>query len=182
MREANGLLIAGALLLGGAARGDIGGASSEELVAVMARGGPECPGKGAICARAGAASTVQVPSEAGKKAPAFKRTGPIAAHGASAAGRPAEGWSIELGAQLLRPALAGNAVFAFYDLADPHSVEHHEVTAMAQSMVPAGKALAVRAHLSGEDGFRAGHTYRVRVAQILGGHEVLLAAGDFALE
>ena len=43
------------------------------------------------------------------------------------------------------------------------------------------KTLAARLTLQPSEGFHAGHTYRLRVVQLVGGKEVLLAEGDVTL-
>jgi hypothetical protein len=150
--------------------------------------GRACMVRGAVCLSVGGPGTVAAKSPEvaaaptdGKKLavatlPGFARTlavnGSPTQHGA---------WTIELDANLTKPALAGNAIFLFYDLEDPSSVENHEVTAMHQVKVEAGRMVAMRARLSPEDGFAAGHIYRMQVVQIIGGAEVVLAQGDFAL-
>jgi hypothetical protein len=189
MRKMQWVVCAGALVAA-SARGD-GidpiGQSADGMVTVMPRSERGCPHKGTVCVAAGGASTVEVAAgepEASRRAPprSFKRAASVAAHGARGGQAAPDTWALAIDAQLDRPAVAGNAVFAFYDLADPHSVEHREVTAVAQANVPAGRALSVRARLSPDDGFHAGHTYRVQVVQILGGRELVLAKGDFTLE
>jgi hypothetical protein len=36
-------------------------------------------------------------------------------------------------------------------------------------------------NLSPEEGFRAGHTYRIRIVQLIGGREIVLGEGDVSL-
>jgi hypothetical protein len=189
MRNIRWMVCAGALVAG-AARGDvvdpIASQSADGMVTVLQRSARDCPGKGKVCVASGGASTVEVAAgePVPRKAPlrSFKRAAPVAAHGPRTTQAAVDAWALAIDAQLDRPAVAGNAVFAFYDLADPHSVENREVTAVTQANVPAGRALSLRARLSPDDGFHAGHTYRVQVVQILGGRELVLARGDFALE
>jgi hypothetical protein len=131
-----------------------------------------------MCFKAGAATTVQ--AEGKGSVPRFSRAALVAA-GGKATGSTSLAWNIELSAQLKRAALGGNTLFVFFDMADPNSIKHNESTALFQAPVKGGKSLAVRLNLTGEDGFRAGHTYRVRIAQLIGGHEVVLSEGDFSL-
>jgi len=127
-----------------------------------------------------------VPGAAGAKptaqAPRFSRAASIAAAGKGAPkAQTSLGWSLDVAAQLKKAAISGNTLFVFFDLADPNSVKNNENTALFQAPVKAGKALALHMSLSGEDGFRAGHTYRMRIAQLLNGREVVLAEADFTL-
>ena len=72
------------------------------------------------------------------------------------------------------PAWTGNALFLFFDLEDPESIENRQFTALYQAPVKAGAKVAARVSLSPEDGFRAGHTYRIRVVQLINGKEIVL--------
>ena len=141
-----------------------------------------CVAKAGMCFKPGAATTVLVESApvppAKVSAPRFSRAARPSADGKA---HTSLAWSIEAAAQLKKSALSGNTLFIFYDLADPNSVKNQENTALFQAPVKAGKAVAVRLSLSGEDGFRAGHTYRIRIAQLVNGREVVLAEGDFSL-
>jgi hypothetical protein len=132
--------------------------------------------KAGVCFKSGAATTVQV--EAEKTKARFSRAALAAADGKA---HTSLAWTIDAAAQLKKAAFTGNTLFVFYDMADPNSVKNQESTALYQAPVKAGKAIAVRLNLGGEDGFRAGHTYRLRIAQLLNGKEVVLAEGDFSL-
>lgn len=182
-------LLAGALLSGGAAmaqpedyRAVDPDSTNPPRLEVVDNNGVEtvCKAHGKVCARAGGSSTF----DEGRRGavPAFKRTGTVAAHGQTptteTSTRP---WIIEIDANLKRPAVPGNAVFVFYDLADARHTGERYVTAMYQAAIKAGNTLAARAQLYPEEGFHAGHAYRVQVSQILNNKEILLAQGDFEL-
>ncbi len=93
------------------------------------------------------------------------------------------GWTVELDATLRRAAWAGNAVFVFYDVGDRKGNDPSQgYTALYQSAVPKGTQLAAHATLTLEEGFQPGHTYRLRIAQLISGKEVVLAESDFVLE
>jgi hypothetical protein len=148
-----------------------------------------CGARGGICFKAGAPTTVATESQAvaGAKptaqAPRFSRAASIAAAGKGPApkAQTSLGWTLDVAAQLKKAAVNGNTLFVFFDLGDPNSVKNNENTALFQAPVKAGKALALHMSLTGEDGFRAGHTYRMRIAQLLNGREVVLAEADFTL-
>jgi len=160
--------------------GDTDGSGSEPALWVQeASKATGCAAK--MCFKAGAATTVLATEAAKGTVPRFSRAALVAAPGTKTATSTSLAWNIEMAAQLKRAALSGNTLFVFFDLADPNSIKNQESTALFQAPVKAGKALAVRLNLTGEDGFRAGHTYRVRIAQLINGHEVVLSEGDFSL-
>ncbi len=158
---------------------EIGGSDGVQVLDA-ARTGHVCAGHGAICFSSGALGTL-AERVAGEKATVLARAAAVAAKGVAPDGDRSRPWSIELDAALARPAAAGNTLFIFYDLADAGAIARHEVTAMHQARVPAGRAVAARIQLFPEDGFSAGHTYRAQIVQLIGGREVILAQGDFAL-
>jgi hypothetical protein len=154
-----------------------------------------CAVKAGLCIAAGARSTVAVASAplAGAAGPAdktsraavvvprFSRAASVAgSDGASSAAGNAP-WTLELAGNLKRAAWAGNALFVFFDLEDPEAIENRQFTALYQAPIKAGPKVAARVSLSPEDGFRAGKTYRVRIVQLVGGKEVVLAEGDVSL-
>lgn len=91
-------------------------------------------------------------------------------------------WVLSLFGNFKKAALAGNAQFIFADTADSKAAGKREITAMYQGLVKAGNGVSARVHLSGDDGFRPGHTYRVEIVQLIGGKEVSLADGAFTLK
>ena len=54
--------------------------------------------------------------------------------------------------------------------------------ALALETIKAGNKLAARVTLAPDEGFRAGHTYRIRVVQLINGKELILTEGDVALQ
>ena len=96
---------------------------------------------------------------------------------------PAENapWTLELTGTFKRPAWAGNALFLFFDLEDPDAIENRQFTALYQAPLKAGPKVAARLCLSPEDGFRPGHTYRIRVVQLISGKEIVLGESDVSL-
>lgn len=137
-----------------------------------------CTTRGAVCWSAGDSSTEEVASPEPNDAVSFARTAAWhrqAPHGlASSDPTP---WVLRLDAKLQQPALAGNALFIFYDAKEPGAESRRAVTALLQTAVPAKDTLSARLSLSGEDGFQPGHTYRVVIAQIINGKEITLARG-----
>ncbi len=151
-----------------------------------------CTVKAGLCLHAGL-RTVAVESAAlvsatgGKAAPVvprFARAAAVAQGGGAAPAAPDQNapWMLSLSANLKRPAWNGNAQFIFFDLDDPESIDTRTYTAMYQAVIKAGPKLAVDLALVPAEGFRAGHTYRLRIAQLVGGKEIVLAEGDMALQ
>jgi hypothetical protein len=150
-----------------------------------------CTVKAGLCLTPGA-RTVAVASEplvaaTGKGKPAapvvprFSRAAPVASGSAAATADESAPWSLELTANLKRTSLKGNALFIFFDLEDPNAIEEHTYTALYQLPIKAGSKLAAQMALTPSEGFRAGHTYRLRILQLVGGKEVVLAEGDVSL-
>src|SRR5256885_3146691 len=92
-----------------------------------------CSARGGMCFKPGAASTVlaEVPAAAKGVIARFSRAALVAADG-KAPHSTSLAWSIEMAAQLKRPAVSGNTLFVFFDLGDPNSVKNHENTALFQ--------------------------------------------------
>lgn len=134
---------------------------------------------GALCFVPGDAATTALPTEA--VAAASKRRGSVPPPRFARPSGAAATWTVEARGRLARPALAGNAVFLFYDLDDKEAIAEGHVTHLLQGHLPRGNQLGVRLSLSPEDGFRAGHSYRMRVVQLLGGKEIVLAEGELTL-
>jgi hypothetical protein len=159
-----------------------------------------CPQKPGLCINAGARSTITVasapvaaaagPADKQSKSaivvPRFSRAASLAASDgtqtASATTPPDDAaWTLEVTGTLRRAAWNGNALFLFFDLEDADSIENRQFTALFQAPVKAGPKIAARVSLSPEDGFRPGHTYRVRVVQLINGKEVVLGESDVSL-
>jgi hypothetical protein len=91
-------------------------------------------------------------------------------------------WTVDVSAALKRSAWHGNALFAFYDADDEGAVESDRYAALYQAEIGGGKAVAAHVHLAPESGFSAGHTYHLRIAQLIKGETIVLAEGDLRLE
>jgi hypothetical protein len=162
--------------------------TGEDVLKVLDSGRP-CAQKNGVCFFPASRSTLAVESQevasvvgAGRPmvgvVPRFARSVP------AKRGQPAEEtgpWSLELSASLRKPALKGNAIFLFFDLEDRHAVEERTTTALYQTQIKAGRSLSANIELLPREGFRAGHTYRLRIVQLVGGKEILLTESDFAL-
>lgn len=151
-----------------------------------------CALKTGLCVVPGARSTIAVESApvaaagtpaTGKAAPVVPRFSRAASVAAAGATTPTEtqAWTLELSGTLKRPAWAGNALFLFFDMDDPEALPNRQFTALYQANIKAGNKLAARVTLSPDDGFRAGHTYRIRIVQLINGKEIVLQESDVSL-
>jgi hypothetical protein len=144
-----------------------------------------CALKNGLCLTAGARTTIAVESAAvvavskgaAPVVPRFARAqGGTVVPGASEAQ-----WTLDLTGTLKRPAWSGNALFLFFDLDDPGALENRQYTAFYQTALKAGSKLAAHLTLQPDEGFRAGHTYRLRIIQLINGKEILLGETDASL-
>lgn len=159
-------------------------------VAVLEGSDVACPVKGNLCVRAGAPSTQPVGTLLSATvgahgltwdAPRFVRAFPSELSFRSAA--DAVPWTVQVNARLRRPAWAGNSLFILSDAEDPEQAGASGlVTALYQAPIAAGERLIAKLRLTPDDGFRPGHTYKLRVVQLIDGVELELAAGEFRLE
>ena len=146
---------------------------------------------GEICLAAGDARTHVLPSETVASAPGAPLVSAPAWRLARAADANGKGknkgvtdedaWTISIDARLRTAAVAGNALFLLYDSADPNALANQEVTAMYQATVRAGASLGAVLHVSPLEGICPGHTFRLRVVQLVAGAEVVLAETDMTL-
>ena len=164
-----------------------GGAPLEVLAAPT----QPCAVKGGICLTAGShtlavsSAEVAVATTSGKTpplVPRFARAEAVASADGSNSASANAPWTLELAGTLKRPAFGGNALFVFFDMEDANAIDNHEYTALYQAPLKAGKILAARMALSPDEGFRAGHTYRLRVVQLINGREMLLSESDLQLQ
>jgi hypothetical protein len=182
---------------------DVTHAESAPLTILDPATATPCPVKPGLCIVAGSRSTISVasspvaaaaagPADKQSKSaiviPRFSRAASVAATDGAAtqtasATAPSEGmpWTVEITGTLKRPAWAGNALFLFFDLEDAAALENRQFTALYQAPVKAGAKVAARVSLAPEDGFRPGHTYRVRIVQLINGKEMVLAESDVSL-
>jgi hypothetical protein len=139
-----------------------------------------CVSRDGLCFSAGSASTMAAPAV----------SAPVAGRAAGEATQrfvrnthdDVTPWTIDVYGSLRRSALAGNALFILYDAKDEKALAEHEVTALWQAPIQAGNGLAARLYLTPDDGFRSGHTYRLRVAQLVAGKQVILGEGAVHLQ
>jgi hypothetical protein len=73
-------------------------------------------------------------------------------------------------------------IVAVLDYMDPEGMARKEATAVWQIGSSPVKDIGMRLVLAAEDGFKAHHTYLVRMVQGVGANEKILAEGNFMLE
>jgi hypothetical protein len=153
-------------------------------VVVLEQARSACMARRSVCLRPGSPTTAVAPSlysaaqgshAAAGLPPRFARLGTVAGLGQRSDLDDQIPWTLDVGANLQTSALPGNAVFLVYDAADPEALARREVVRAWQVQVPAGPRLSARVTLSPNDGFRAGHTYRIRIVQLVRGKEVVLS-------
>jgi hypothetical protein len=170
-------------------RSDTGEAEAQPLV-IGDASKASCTVKAGVCLSP-AGHTVAVSSEplvvttgikpAAPVVPRFSRAAPIASESPSTSSDEGAAWALDLAANLKRSAWSGNALFIFFDLEDPNAVENRQFTALYQGIIKAGPRVAAHLSLAPAEGFRAGHAYRLRIVQLIGGKEIVLGEGDFSL-
>lgn len=147
--------------------------------------GERCTAPGGLCTSPGGAGTATAPYQlalaAGAPITALDSPGFVRVRTADA-GRgldpDAWPWTVQVNAAFSQKAAAGNALFILRDTEDPDQAPAaHVVTALWQETIPRGDGIVMKMLLSADDGFRGGHTYELRIVQLIGGKEVDLAAG-----
>jgi hypothetical protein len=158
-------------------------AGEGEPLEIVEKSERACARAGAVCWWSAGRSTIAVESQAVASAPDGKASVAAAAprFARAASANPLGGWMLEIAATLKRPVLAGNVVFLFFDTDDKEALQARQFTALFQASAKAGKSLAAKLALHSDDGFHAGRTYRLRIVQLVGGRELLLAEGDVTL-
>ncbi len=153
-------------------------------VSILEGAPKSCTAKaGNMCFTAGDASTVAVEGAPVAAASNSIANVPRFAPSAGAKTGPNDPirWVLDAMAQVKGRAWTGNAMFLFFDNADRDAQTNHETVAMFQASIRGERTLPVRLNLSREDGFRPGHSYHMRVAQLINGKEITLSEGDFSL-
>lgn len=174
---------------GDAVSGADAASDEDQRVALLTPAGTPCAGRGALCMTAGSLRTRSAVSWIAGAAGAPLTSGDaslflrVLSEGANQrSDEEYVPWTLEVQATFQKRALAGNALFVLTDIGDPEqTADSHVVTALYQEKIGGGERASVRLVLHPQDGFRAGHTYRLRVVQIVSGKEVELASGEVGL-
>ena len=151
--------------------------------------GERCNAYGGLCTSPGDAGTKAAPYQlalaAGAPIPAQESPGFVRVP-TTDAGRSLDPdtlpWTVQVSAAFSQKAVAGNALFILRDIEDPDQAPATRVvTALWQEAIPRGDGVVMKMTLSADDGFRSGHTYELRIVQLIAGKEVDLAAGQVRL-
>jgi len=146
-----------------------------------------CGPAGTVCFSAARGSTVTSADEAPEgpdgavRVTLLSRAAQVAATARTPLGDEAAPWDVKLVAHLKRKTVKGAILILAYDRADPEGMARREVTGLWSVDTSSSGALALQLRLSPDAGFRAGHTYLIRIVQVLGRREIVLAEGDVQL-
>ena len=93
-----------------------------------------------------------------------------------------DAWNVEMVARFKTKPSSEPIIVAVLDYLDPEGMARKEATAVWQIGGSPIKDIGLRLVLAAEDGFKAHHTYLVRMVQGIGASEKILAEGNFLLE
>jgi hypothetical protein len=141
----------------------------------------ECTRGGLVCIYPGGSRTARAGDQPGDRATTLVRVTKVAAHGTAPA-EAEEPWEADLVASFKQKSRRGPLLLLVYDRADPDAIAQHEVTAIWDVNSESVKQLGLHVSLDPELGFHASHTYLIRVVQISGKREIVLAEGDLKLQ
>lgn len=166
-----------------------GDAEEEQRITVLTSQKDDCSVRQGLCISAGAKSTRPVATllAAAGDAPVSTADSSLFLRAISdSANRRYEEdavpWTVDVSAAFRKRALAGNTLFILTDTEDAdQAAGSNTVTALFQAPIQGGDRATVRLVLHPQDGFRAGHTYRLRVVQLIAGKEVELTSGLIGL-
>lgn len=91
-------------------------------------------------------------------------------------------WEVELIANLKAPTTSEPIIVAAFDSQDRESIEHHDAIQIWDVTAPAGRTLAMRFALLGENGFTEARDYLVQIVQLGKAGPRVLAQGDVSLQ
>ena len=144
----------------------------------------DCSKLGTVCVSPGGSSTV-VGVEISEDRPAvtvLARGTQVAAKGGLGTAPADQPWQVEMVARFKAPSSRGPIIVVVFDRDDPESIAHKEAKVLWNVSMSPGRELGMRFLLSPEDGFEVSHTYVVRVVQVQGVRDRVLAEGEVHLE
>src|SRR5262249_11570324 len=156
--------------------------ASDEPPKILARlpdEASQCTRPGAVCFFSGASTTARSVQD---QEVTLSRGAQVAAKAGAAEAKRTQPWDALLVANLKKPTVRGTVLFVVYDKNDPEAIKQHEVTQIWYVTMPASRNVAARVQFDPDDGFNAGHSYLLRVVQIIGKREQVLAEGAVKLE
>jgi hypothetical protein len=144
----------------------------------------ECPQLGSVCVSSGGSSTV-----GGVEVSQNRPDVTVLARGIQLAGKASAGvagadqpWQVEMVARFTGRSDRGPIIVAVFDREDQEGIEHREAKALWNVNMNPGRDLGMRFLLTPEEGFEPSHTYLVRVVQVQGVRDRVLAEGTVHLE
>jgi hypothetical protein len=106
----------------------------------------------------------------------------VAAKGGLGTASADQPWQVEMVARFRALSDRGPIIVAVFDRDDPESIAHKEAKALWNVSMDPGRDLGMSFLLSPEDGFEPSHTYLLRVVQVQGVRDRVLAEGIVHLE
>jgi hypothetical protein len=144
----------------------------------------DCAHLGEVCVYPGGSATI-VGVEISEDRPdvtVLARGTQVAAKGGLGTAGADQPWQVEMVARFRARSEEGPIIVAVFDRDDPESMARKEVKVLWTVSMSPGRDLGIRFLLSPEDGFQTSHTYVVRVVQVHGTRDRVLAEGDVHLE
>jgi hypothetical protein len=144
----------------------------------------ECPEFGSVCVSPGGSATI-LGVEVSEDRPAvtvLARGTQVAATGGLGTAEAEQAWQVEMVARFRARSDPGPIIVAVFDRDDPESIARKEAKVLWNVSMNPGRDLGMRFLLSPEDGFEPSHTYLLRVVQVQGPRDRVLAEGTFHLE
>jgi hypothetical protein len=144
----------------------------------------DCPQLGSVCVSPGGSATI-VGIEVSEDRPdvtVLARGTQVAAKGSLGTAGPDQPWQVEMVARFRARSERGPIIVGVFDSADRESIERKEPKALWNVSMNPGRDLGMRFLLSPEDGFEPSHTYVLRVVQVQGVRDRVLAEGYVHLE
>ena len=144
----------------------------------------DCPHLGSVCVSPGGSATV-VGVEVSEDRPdvtVLARGTQVAAKGGLGTAGTDQPWQVEMVARFRARSDHGPIIVAVFDRDDPESIARKEAMAMWNVSMDPGHDLGMRFLLTSEEGFEPSHTYLLRVVQVEGARDRILAEGTVHLE
>jgi hypothetical protein len=144
----------------------------------------DCPQLGSVCVVPGGSATILGVEISEDRPPVtvLARGTQVAAKAGLAAAVADQPWQVEMVARFKERSDSGPIIVAVFDRDDQESIAHKEAKVLWNVSMNPGRDLGMRFLLSPEDGFEPSHTYLLRVVQVQGVRDRVLAEGIVHLE
>ena len=144
----------------------------------------DCPQLGSVCVSPGGSATI-VGVEVSEERPdvtVLARGTQVAAKGGLGTAVADQPWQVEMVARFRARSDRGPIIVAVFDRDDRESIERKEAKALWNVSMNPGRDLGMHFLLTPEEGFEPSHTYLLRVVQVQGVRDRVLAEGTVHLE